>query len=103
MNKKYEGYVEIVKKRSGDLLDIYLKIDNRNWYYFGYSRGVLQTLSSNQQYISLIKDQKVKERRLKVGRGETSYLYLLSTDRKKNMFLRRWREKLANEQEDLEQ
>jgi hypothetical protein len=103
VNKKYEGYVEIVKKRSGDLLDIYLKIDDRNWYYFGYSRGVLQTLSSNQEYISLIKDQKVKDRKLKVGRGETSYMYLLSTDRKKNMFLRRWREKLATEQGNTEQ
>lgn len=101
INKKYEGFVEIVKKRSGDLLDIYLKIDDRNWYYFGYTRGVLQTLSTNQQYISIIKDQKVKERKLKVGRGETPYIYMLSTDRKKNMFLRRWREKLAAEEGEI--
>ena len=55
VNKYVEGYVEIVRKRSGDLCDIYLKIDDKNWYYFGYSRGVMQTLSSNAKYIESIK------------------------------------------------
>jgi hypothetical protein len=100
VNKKYEGFVEIVKKRSGDLMDIYLKIDDRNYYYFGYTRGVLQTLTTNRQYLELIKDKKPKDRKLKVGRGGTPYQYMIATDRKKNMFLRRWRETLAAREEE---
>lgn len=95
VNKKYEGFVEIVKKRSGDLMDIYLKLDDRNYYYFGYSRGVMQTLASNPEYIGTIKDQKNRERKIKVERNETPYTYILSTDRKMRLFLRRWRESHA--------
>lgn len=99
INKTYEGFLEVVKKRSGDLFDFYIKVDNNNWFYFGYSRGVMQTLSSSNEYIQTIKDLKVRERKMKVDRGETPYIFMLSTNRKMNMFLRRMREANAQEEE----
>ncbi len=93
INKKYEGFMEIVRKRSGDTFDFYIKVNNNTWFYFGYTRGVMQTLSTNSEYIDIVKNLKPKERKSKIKeRGGTSYIYMLSTDKKKNTFLRRMRE-----------
>ncbi len=99
INKKVEGHVELVKKRSGDLFDVYIKIDENNWYYFGYTRGVMQTLSSNQYYNDIIQDIPNRKRKLKVDRGETSYIYLVSKDAKMVRFLKRIEDAKEREKE----
>lgn len=91
LNVKTEGYLEIQKKRSGDMFDLYLKLDDETWYYFGYTRGVMQALSLNQTFIDPIQALKPGQRRLNVKSGDTSYIYMLSVDRKLQMFLRRFR------------
>jgi len=91
INKRVDGLVEIQIKRSGDIMDIYLQLDRRTWYYFGYTRGVMQVHSSNNAFLDRMKKLKPTDRRLKVSSGE-SYIYMVSTDVKKNTFLRRYRE-----------
>ena len=44
INKRVDGLLELQMKRSGDILDFYLQFDRRTWYYFGYTRGVLQII-----------------------------------------------------------
>ena len=101
INKEMDGMIEIQVKRSGDLFDIYLEADPHHWYYFGYTRGVMQTLTSNNEYIDKINAKKPNDRRQKVESGRTSYIYMVSTNRKKDLFLRRYREaKDENNQED---
>ncbi|HEX2395911.1 MAG TPA: hypothetical protein VHI78_11240, partial [Bacteroidales bacterium] len=100
INKRVDGLLELQIKRSGDILDFYLQIDRRTWYYFGYTRGVLQILASNNEFIDRMKKLKPNERRQKVTSGE-SYIYMVSTDTKKNTFMRRYRE--VKEQEQGEQ
>ena len=39
--------VEIVHKKSGDQLNIY-EPENGAWFFFSYSRGLLQTIASAQ-------------------------------------------------------
>ena len=90
INKKVDGFFELRVKRSGDLMDLYLQLDRRNYYYFGYTRGVMQTLSSNPTYVETIMNLKTKDRKIKTGRSETPYTFLISTDRKKNNFYARW-------------
>ncbi|MBN1951762.1 MAG: hypothetical protein JW801_11200 [Bacteroidales bacterium] len=111
INKKMNGFMELQIKRSGDIFDLYLEIDERTYYYFGYTRGVMQTLSSNRVYAETIFNMKPKDRKLKVPRNETSYIYVLSTDRKKNNFYLRYQDALRGvdsepgteeEYEDLE-
>ncbi|NJM16781.1 MAG: hypothetical protein HC896_16680 [Bacteroidales bacterium] len=65
INKMFEGFIEIQHKRSGDIMDIYIKIDDRNYYYFGYTRGVMQVYSSNLQFLDAVKNLKNKERKVK--------------------------------------
>ena len=87
-------------RRSGDISDIYLEIDRRTWYYFGYTRGVMQVHSSNTRFLDRIKELKNRQRRTKISTG-TSYIYMVSTDEKKNAFYRKYQdEKEAQNQED---
>ncbi len=92
INKKVDGFFELRIKRSGDIMDLYLQLDRRNYYYFGYTRGVMQTLSSNRVYVETIMNMKTKDRKMKTSRGQTPYNFLISTDRKKNNFYRRWQD-----------
>jgi hypothetical protein len=91
VNKRVDGLIELQIKRSGDIMDIYLQFDRRTWYYFGYTRGVMQIHSSNNTFLEKIKKLKTADRRQKVTTGE-SYIYMVSTDVKKNSFLRKFRE-----------
>jgi len=97
VNKRVDGLLELQIKRSGDILDFYLQLDRRTWYYFGYTRGVMQIHSSNSEFLDRMKKLKPNERRLKVTSGE-SYIYMVSTDVKKNTFVRKFRD-ISEEQE----
>jgi hypothetical protein len=101
INKRVDGLIEIQIKRSGDICDIYLEIDDMNWYYFGYTRGVMQTHSSNQEYVERIKFLKPKDRKQKVRTkaGGLSYIYMVSTERKKGRFYNRYLETKEQEEE----
>jgi hypothetical protein len=86
-----DGLIELQIKRSGDILDTYFQLDRRSWYYFGYTRGVMQIHSSNNTFLDKMKKLKTSDRRMNVSTGE-SYIYMVSTDVKKNTFLRRFRQ-----------
>jgi hypothetical protein len=90
VNKRVEGMMELQIKRSGDILDFYFQLDRQTWYYFGYTRGVMQMHSSNNEFLDLMKKLKPNEREAK-SVGKDSYIYMVSTDVKKNSFLRRYR------------
>lgn len=92
INKQLNGYMEFTKRRNGDLVDIYLELDRSNWYYFGYTRGVMSVLSSNRDFNTAIDEVKTSQRKMKTPRNEVPYLYVLSDPRKKAMFLRRMEE-----------
>ncbi len=89
VNLYVDGYVEIQRRRSGDLLDIYLKVDEATWYYFSYFRGVLMTLSGNNAYNSLITDLKLKERRHPKSTTRVPYTYMISLHERYQNFIRR--------------
>ena len=99
INKRVKGLIEIQLKRSGDICDIYLEMDRRTWYYFGYTRGVMQIHSSNQQFLDKMIALKPNERRQKVSSGE-SYIYMVSTDTKKNAFVRKYRDIAEEENQE---
>ena len=91
VNKYIEGYLQILKRRSGDLMKFYFELPNKDYYYFTYSRGVMQTLSNNEDFVKAIQDIKKKARKLKTRRGETPYRYIIATEQNKVQFLRNMR------------
>ncbi len=96
INKKAEVYLEITKRASGDLLDLYIKLNENTWYYFGYNPGSLQAVSSNRAFNGIIFDLKDNDRKLRTRFGQTGYIYSLAADRRPQLFLRRF---IAGEEE----
>ncbi len=88
IHKLVDGYLELSKRRSADLFDMYLQLDRTTWYYIGYTRGVLHLLSSNRDFNLVISDMKTRKRQLKTKRNEEPYIFIITTGRKKDMFLR---------------
>lgn len=89
INKKFSGHLEIQRKRSGDNMTLYIEISENHWYYFNYNRGLMQAYSSEAAFNEIITNIKGKDRKLKVERGEPSYVFFLSNMGKKNKFLER--------------
>lgn len=91
INKYVDGRVELIKKRGGDILNIYLEIDANNWYYFNYTRGTMLAVSSNEVFNTVLKELK-PEKREKAGdkdKKEPNYSFNICPPSKKTQFLRK--------------
>jgi len=89
LNIYADGWVELQRKRSGDLLDIYIKANNNVWYWFSYFRGMLMSYSSNLTYNDLISNTKEKIRRDPRANSRVDYMYMLGLPDRLQRFLRR--------------
>lgn len=90
INKFVDGYIEIIHKKRGDIIEIYLAADNANWFYFSYTDGLMQAVSSDEEFNETIDGTKEKDRKLEVGKNEPSYKFGLSSTRIKSRFIRRF-------------
>ncbi|MFH2096703.1 MAG: hypothetical protein ABIJ16_13420, partial [Bacteroidota bacterium] len=111
VHKFVDGQVEIIKKRSGDILTIYLELSENNWYFFTYRAGVMRTLSSNEEYNVLIRDMKPDDRKMNVEKGQTPYSFYPATTTVVKKFLKKYSEEVddpenpdnTNDEEDPEE
>jgi hypothetical protein len=92
VNKKVDAYMELVEKGSGDIFDIYLKVDQNTWYYIAYSPGGLQVLSSNRTFNDIVYSLKAADRRAKAKLGQAQYVYSLAAQRRMELFITRFME-----------
>ncbi len=102
INKYFEGYLEIVRKRSGDIFQLYLEIDRRNWYFFNHSGNLMQSIAGKNEYNRILADIDAKKRKGEADKGEVAYRYIISTNQKKNRFLRAMRQQEFNENDEEE-
>lgn len=91
------GIVQIKKQKAGDVLDIYLELDQNTWYYFNYFKGVMSVVSSNQAFNTEVKD--VKDKKLKADKGP-SYQFNTTTPTKKDQFVKKIRQITGQKDED---
>ncbi|MBN2165896.1 MAG: hypothetical protein JW717_06435 [Marinilabiliaceae bacterium] len=89
VNKEVRLVAEIVRKRSGNSIDLYIEADSENWYYFGYRLGRMETLSSNTIYNDLVQTLSADERKMKTGLGEKNFYFIMAPQGKKERFLKR--------------
>jgi hypothetical protein len=89
MNIYVDGWVELQRKRSGDILDIYLKASDNTWYWFSYVRGVLMSYSSNQMYNDILSNTKDKLRRDPNANSRVDFEYMPGVPDRLKSFLRR--------------
>lgn len=92
VGRKVKGYLEIQKRKSGDVFNFYFEANPSTWYYFNYARGVMQAISSEMKFNDIIANTKEEKRAAKEKDNRAPYQYMLSTERKKAEFLKRFAE-----------
>lgn len=90
INKYVDGYIELVQRRGGDVLNVYIKLDDNDWYFFSYQNRVMQAWSSHKEFIQIITETKPQNRKLKTDKGEAPYSYYLSSERRVKDFLKKF-------------
>jgi hypothetical protein len=90
INKFVNGFIEIERKRTGDVLNIYLELENgKDWYFFNYRNNLMQTISANTEYNTTIQEIKDDKRTEKQNKEGEEYTFIISNLRKKTDFLMR--------------
>ena len=101
INVYVDGYIEIQRRRSGDMIDIYLKADESTWYYFSYFRGVMMTQSGNNNYNTLIANIKLNDRKHPDSTLRIPYTYMIAVEDRLERFLRRMASDTGEEEAPL--
>jgi hypothetical protein len=91
VNVYVDGYIEIQRRRSGDMFDIYLKANETTWYYFSYIRGNMMTQAYNINYNTLIANTKQSLRKHPDSTVRTPYTYMIAVEDRLSRFLQRMR------------
>jgi len=87
VNKEVSVLAEITRKRSGNSIEMYIEMDKNTWVYFVYKNSMMQTLSSDENYNTIVQGLKPDERKQKVGMGEKGYTFIMSPESKKKKFV----------------
>lgn len=88
--KQMNGKVVVNKRKTGDEMSIYLQLDENNFYYFNYKRGLMQAFSTNTDFNSIIEETKKDKTKFKGKKDEEDYQYMLSTKTKAIGFRRKF-------------
>jgi hypothetical protein len=89
INVYVDGFVDIQRRRSGDMIDIYLKADASTWYYFSYFKGVMMAQAGNISFNTLLSSIKIKDRRHPDSSVKVPYTYMIAVEDRLDRFLRR--------------
>ncbi len=98
VSRKMNGLLEVARKRSGDVVTLYLQPTEQTWYYFSYTKGVMQVFSSDPVFNDAIRDLK-PEKRVNDSKDGKPYQFMLSTERRKTDFLRKINEATVVDEE----
>ncbi len=88
INKFVPGTIMLERKKSGDVLSIYLELDNSKWYTFRYSNGVMLVYSSNEKFTTIIKEVKDEDKKKEGEKGQKSYKYTLGSPNERNLIIK---------------
>jgi hypothetical protein len=89
LNVYVDGYIDIQRRRTGDMIDVYLKADESTWYYFSYFRGVMMTQAGNNNFNTIIANLKLSSRKHPESSVRVPYTYMIAAEDRLSRFLRR--------------
>lgn len=89
VGRMLKGFMEVARKRSGDVFNLFLELDGNTWYYFNYQRGVMQVISSDPKFNESIENMKPEKRIADEKDGKAPYQYMTGSERKKVEFVKR--------------
>lgn len=100
VNKYFDGYIELIRRRSGDVINVYIETDRKNWYYFRYGSKMMEAISSSADFNKFITEVKTEKRKDKEDSLEEGYRFQASNVQRKNNFLRSMKSLNNNEGEE---
>jgi len=98
--KFVDGFIEVKKSRGGDILNIYLEINPKTWFFFTYTRGTLKTISSSDDYNDHVVDLKDKDRKSPDKAADTPFMFFPATERAKDNFVNEMKKRLQEKDEE---
>ena len=78
--KYVKGKIVISKRMTGNDISIYLQLDDKNYFYFNYKRGLMQVYSSNEEFNNIIAETKKDETKFK-EKGQEDFQFILGTSK----------------------
>lgn len=84
--RQVPGKIVVEKKASGDIVHIYFEVDDANWYYFTYKRGLMQAYASDKEFNNILLEIKDDKRKQSGAKKEDNYSYMLGSKSKHNIF-----------------
>lgn len=85
VDEMYNVYVQLSRKRAGNEFYIYIYNDQM-WYYYEYLNKVLYTLSSNEEYNTILQNEKADKKMVNSKEKTVLYTITLCPDSKKERF-----------------
>jgi len=82
-----KGRIQLIRKRGGDQLNIYLELDDANWFYFTYSKGLMLAVSSDKEFNTILTETKDDKRKADKVKGKDPFSYMLGSKSKRSRFL----------------
>ncbi|HPI87238.1 MAG TPA: hypothetical protein PLR01_12755, partial [Bacteroidales bacterium] len=89
VNRYMNGFVELMRRRSGDGLFVYLEIDENRYYFFEYRNGILQALSHDKEFVNRINEVKPEKRSMVLPGADQKYEYMVGDKRRMIDFIRK--------------
>ncbi|MFN5318569.1 MAG: hypothetical protein ACK5CY_06990 [Bacteroidia bacterium] len=88
-NKVIKGKIELVKKRGGDVLNLYLECESQKWYFFNYSRNVMNVIGGDENFNKIIRELDSKKRSVDGENGGPPYSFMIGVEKRKRDFMER--------------
>ena len=57
VNKEFSGYMEVVRKRSGNIVNIYFEVSPNDWYFYTYRQGQMEAISSDDGFNKVLTEK----------------------------------------------
>ncbi len=97
VNRMVNGYLEIGKRRTGDILNLYIEISKTEWFFFTYGNGIMQAISSDNDFNSILAGLKEDKRTSKTQGTQEAYQFIISTPERRIAFMRKMQSRSANQ------
>ncbi|MDP4223487.1 MAG: hypothetical protein Q8868_09255 [Bacteroidota bacterium] len=102
VNMYVDGFIEIQRRRSGDMFDIYLKADKSTWYYFSYFKGVMMAQAGDNNFNTILANLKLKDRKHPDSSVKVPYTYMIAVEDRLGRFLKRMAGEADQEPSELD-
>ncbi|MCB0819265.1 MAG: hypothetical protein KDC13_01485 [Bacteroidetes bacterium] len=89
VNKVVKGKIELVKKRGGDILNIYIEVDSNKWYFFNYTRNIMYVIAGEEAFNVAVREMDAKKRSVDGEDGKAPYQFMIGVEKRKRDFLNR--------------